>query len=489
MISSLRPEVNDLTDSMSTTEAAFQALVDNIVRCFDEHDIPYCLLRNRDAIPAGLLKWADIDFLVSRDVGPERLYAAFADLQPAQMVPYRDVAVAFFFPVLDRFLRVDMFYGDPDYRSVPYANNAEIMAGRQPDQGYMVAPRLYQAYIAGISKVLWNGYFPERYVPLFAEVATNQPDELHRLLTTAFGTRMADEFLSLAQNGQLLQAPNLSRRCRKALWTKALRTRPAASLLGLTKQFVVSIRERIHPTGLDVVLLGPDGSGKSSVCQTIASMEHRRIPFHGAEYVVLYHRMLPPLTAVASRVSGRDVRPRANPGHPQDSPLHQPLVWFAKYLYYTVDQWISELTWMRDKLSHSRLLLRDRHLMELVIDARRYRFVGPAIFPRIIAHLTPRPDLVIFLDAPPQVVHLRKQELDLDELTRQRRRYRELVEALPHGRIVNGDQRFDDVVSDVLQMIAEETHARTQRRYGLPTSAHQVGTGLSRTLNSSWLRG
>lgn len=471
MISPVKPEVTASTNATTGTEAAFQAVVDSIVKRFDELGIAYCLLRNRDEIPSGLGKWADIDFLVSADTDPEGLYAAFADLQPAQMVPYRDRAIAFFFPVLDRFLRVDMFYGDPDYRSMPFATNAEIMAGRWLDRGYMVAPLLYQAYVTGISKLLWNGAFPARYAPMFGDVARTQPAALHRLLATAFGDSLADELLRLAQRGELLQAPGLSGRCRKALLITSVRRRPVATLRGIAKQSAIAIQERTHPTGLDVVLLGPDGSGKSSVCQTIASMEHRRIPFLIADYIVLYHRVLPPLTTVASRVSGRDVRPKSSPGRPQESPLHRPLVWFTKYLYYTTDQWISEVTWMRHRLSHATLLLRDRHLMELVIDSRRYRFAGPAIFPRIIAHLVPRPDLVIFLDAPAEVVHRRKQELSLAELARQRERYRELVGRLPHGRIVNGNQPFEQVVNDVLGVIAEETQARTRQRYGMAADA------------------
>ena len=465
MSATATPRVTESTSPISTTEAAFQALADGIVDRFEQHHIPYCLLRNRDDIPKGLLYWADIDFMVATGIGAKRLYQMFADLQPAQMIPYRGVQDSFFFPVLDRFLRVDMYYGDPEYRSVPFATNAEIIAGRWRDRGYMVAPLVYQPYVAGFSKLLWGGEFPDRYAPMLGDVARRQPMDLHRILVSVFGNEMADELLMLAQNDQMLQTPDLSGRCRRALWAKALRTRPVHSLRGLAKQLVIAVLQRIHPMGLDVVVLGPDGSGKTSVCQAIVSMECRRIPFERAEYLGLYHRILPTLSSLASHISGQEVRLLSNPTHPHDNPPHQPIVWFSKFLYYTVDEWISQMTWMRHKLARTNLLLHDRHLVELMIDARRYRFEGRAILPHIIARLAPRPDLVILLDAPAEVVHRRKQDLDMAEIARQRQEYRSLVAGLPNGRVVNGDQPLDDVVNDVLVVIADEARARTRKRY------------------------
>ena len=54
MISPVKPEVTASTNATTGTEAAFQAVVDSIVKRFDELGIAYCLLRNRDEIPAGL---------------------------------------------------------------------------------------------------------------------------------------------------------------------------------------------------------------------------------------------------------------------------------------------------------------------------------------------------------------------------------------------------------------------------------------------------
>jgi thymidylate kinase len=459
-----RPPTNAYTD-VATTAAAFQALADEIVGRLDASGIPWCLLRNRDDIPMGLLQWADIDILVDKSITAAQLWTIFADLQPAQLISYRGVQSSFFFPVLDHFLRVDMYCGDPEYRAVPFASNRAILADRWRDRGYMVAPTVYQPYVAGISKLLWGGAFPVRYAAPLADVARQEPEVLLPVLREAFGEPLASELLRLAQTNTLLHAPGLTRRCRRALWGKALRARPRSTLNGLAHQMRLAVRERLHPTGLDVAILGPDGAGKTSLCRTIATMEYRCIPYHAAEDIGLYHHVLPTLSQLAGRISGTEVHPVANGRHPHSTPLHHPLIWFAKYLYYTADQWISQASWMRHKLSRSMLLLRDRHLMELTIDARRYRYAGPDILPHLIARLAPRPDLVILLDAPATVLFERKPDLDLAEAARQRDAYRTLVSRLPNGRIVNGAQQLDRVFNDVRTVIAEEARIRTIQRF------------------------
>ncbi|HSD81046.1 MAG TPA: hypothetical protein VLB47_10305, partial [Solirubrobacteraceae bacterium] len=72
----------------------------------------------------------------------------------------------------------------------------------------------------------------------------------------------------------------------------------------------------------------------------------------------------------------------------------------------------------------------------------------------------PRPDLVIFLDAPPEVLHARKGEGTPASLARRRREYLQLAETTEHFAVVDATQPLDDVVGQVTQLLRDFPRAR-----------------------------
>ena len=116
------------------------------------------------------------------------------------------------------------------------------------------------------------------------------------------------------------------------------------------------------------------------------------------------------------------------------------------------------------------LLVHDRYMTEIVVDPRRFRFAGPAWLGGIFRRLTPPLDLVILLDAPPDVLQSRKQEVPFEETKRQREAYRALVRHMPNGRIVNADRPVEQVIEDVKRTILRCLADRTARRYRLDQS-------------------
>ena len=71
------------------------------------------------------------------------------------------------------------------------------------------------------------------------------------------------------------------------------------------------------------------------------------------------------------------------------------------------------------------------------------------------ARLSPGLDLVVLLDAPPEVLRSRKQEVPLEEVARQRAAYLELARTLPTAVVVNAAQPAEDVIQDALTVILD----------------------------------
>ncbi|MCA1685043.1 MAG: thymidylate kinase-like protein, partial [Planctomycetia bacterium] len=114
-------------------------------------------------------------------------------------------------------------------------------------------------------------------------------------------------------------------------------------------------------------------------------------------------------------------------------------------------------------LARFTLVLYDRHLVDTLVDPKRYRYTGPAWLLRLIWRLIPKPDLVILLDAPADVIRSRKQEVPPEETRRQCEAYRSLVGAMPNGHVVDAARPPEQVAADVDGIILRYLASRVAR--------------------------
>ena len=87
---------------------------------------------------------------------------------------------------------------------------------------------------------------------------------------------------------------------------------------------------------------------------------------------------------------------------------------------------------------------------------------------RLVSRSIIRPHLIILLDAPPHVLQSRKQEVSVEETTRHRMDYLDLLAGLPNGHIVDASKPRDEVVAEVRRIVTDYMVKRTARRLRLP---------------------
>ncbi len=71
----------------------------------------------------------------------------------------------------------------------------------------------------------------------------------------------------------------------------------------------------------------------------------------------------------------------------------------------------------------------------------------------MLGHVYPKPDLVICLDAPAEVLYLRKPESSLEWLEQRRQQYLRLADVVPALDVVNVDRPLEVVVAEVVERI------------------------------------
>jgi thymidylate kinase len=445
--------------------------------------VPFCVLRNRDRIPSGLITGSDVDLILPAGTSVAKLIALLADLKPVQIVPHH-ANLEIYLPVGERCLHVDLLIGDREWRGAPYLRNTEILAAAEDDGGIVVASRLHQAFCAWFSSLTRMRIFKPRYVTLIESTAKHSRAELSQLLQATFGDPLGARLLKLADDGQLQESNSLAGKCRRAIWLRSFRQRPLATLGGVARHYASELKLWIKPRGLCVAILGPDGAGKSAVCSGITDATKAELPFSKIEVEHLYQRALPRLSELRK---GRLRRKPAQPSvthDPHGKKPHTFVVAIFCLLYSVMDQWLSRVWWGRFKLSQNRLLLHDRHMMEIMVDPKRFRYGGPGWFARLVSRFSPSPDLVILLDAPADVLQSRKKEVPFEETQRQRECYRDMVSAHPRHRIIDASLSKEHVVQDVKRAIADELAARTMAR----DLARLEGRDRKKATARQWLR-
>lgn len=144
---------------------------------------------------------------------------------------------------------------------------------------------------------------------------------------------------------------------------------------------------------------------------------------------------------------GNDVRLKADAVHPHGRRPRGLVSSMAKLALIAVDWWTWALRNERD------LVLFDRYHGDLLVDPLRYRYGGPLWLAKVWQSCLPKPNAVIYLAAPTEILLSRKQEVSPEQLEKSASGYRELIRKHAVGLEVDATRPLSEVVDDVWRII------------------------------------
>lgn len=287
-----------------------------------------------------------------------------------------------------------------------------------------------------------------------SELYSESPDLCCTQLKRFFPENEAELIAEAARSGTWTPVQQQIQPLRQSLLGKV----GQENFLKVFKYWLGDLSRRINrilkPTGVMVVFLGTDGSGKSTVIAQVR--EHLAPAFRRTHYIHLRPHLGKKTTANDAPV----IDPHSQP----------PRSWLAsvlKMIYFLFDYVLGYLLKVYPMLIRSTFVVFDRYYHDLLVDSKRYRYGGPMWWARLFGKLMPQPDLWILLDAPAEVLQSRKQEVSFEETARQRDAYLDLVRSFPNGVVVDSSQPIDEVVADVDKTILEFMATRTSLRLKL----------------------
>ncbi len=206
----------------------------------------------------------------------------------------------------------------------------------------------------------------------------------------------------------------------------------------------------VNPTGLIIVFLGVDGSGKTTIGNGIKS---KIAPiFNG---IINYH--LRPYF-IGNSGNGMIV---TDPHGEKNRAL---LTSLLKLIYFLFDYSLGYMFKSFPLKLKSNLVIFDRYYHDILVDPKRYRYGGPKWCIKLIEKMIPNPDLFIILDAPAEVVQARKKEVSLYETQRQREAYLEFARSKNNCIVLDTSGGVNETINEGFLEIIEYMSERQEKR-------------------------
>ena len=391
--------------------------------------IRYVLLRNYEGFPASV--GHDLDLFIPRaDV--HRAAAIFRDLLAqaggcAIVVHERDYFTDVRFTVdspVSAALHLDLFHGSFTWHGLPYLTEQRLLAQASSHGGHPIPRPAHEALNLLFGSILWGGFFKTRYQPRIAELLATpgEREEFDRCVRDAFGATGAPPFDPCSpEHPAKTFVRDYARKLRRAFKLQSLRRAPFTALALLARYWSVEIKAMLHPLGLHLAILGPDGAGKSTL---IAGIIARVGELFGERH--LHHWRPSVLPDVGVLMGNREtstmpvVDPHGKLPHPAPVAL-------LRVAYYWLDYWLGWLPLILRRKAQVHLVIFDRYADDIWCDPRRYRFALPQALLRTVAWLTPRPDFTFVLLADAALLAQRKGEIPSDAVAEITARYRTLA--------------------------------------------------------------
>jgi thymidylate kinase len=274
------------------------------------------------------------------------------------------------------------------------------------EQDLQPSPALRAAYLT--AKRLRKEITTDEEWERISRLAEEDPEGYARILQEVVGPHSSPSLAEVVLEGSQ-PGPEIASDVRRERFRRRFGS-PAKAVAAITSGGRRGLNRLLLPTGYFIVLVGADGTGKSTLAQALPGLLkgtfRRSLTFHWR----------PGLFPRPGSLIGRE---GSDPLRPHARPPYGPILSSALLGYYWLDSLLGG--WLRILPFRARtgMIIAERGWWDTAVDPRRYRLTSPPWLVRALGFLLLRPDLVLLLQAPPQAILERKSEISREELERQ----------------------------------------------------------------------
>ena len=285
------------------------------------------------------------------------------------------------------------------------------------------------------------------------------PEEFHDILLKIAGDGLGIKLNDLIAQKDFDAVVALEPEFTKALKRYTIKIRPW-STIRYSAEFLWQKVSRIifnyKKYAKTFAVMAPDGTGKTTFLEALLKeLNFYYVNDENDNRFHVYHfrpSILPNLGAVGEKTGV--MKQDTDFTNPHRSKPANPFSSLIRISYYTLDYIIGWQKCVRNDVHYDRYSVFDRYSYDFIVDPMRTKLNLPESVRKFFVKLTPQPKIVFCLDASPDVIYKRKQELSLEEITRQISEYRKLANTdTERFKVINAEQTPEEMAREAAAIV------------------------------------
>lgn len=284
--------------------------------------------------------------------------------------------------------------------------------------------------------------------------------EFKTLISKLIGTELTSEIFIQIEQRNFEKMLGYSNELTKSLHKYAFKKNPLKTLKFTFLFYIEKInRIAINYRKFSKVfsIMAPDGAGKTTFLDALADqIDFYYVSDKSDNRCNVYHfrpRLFPNLGALGKKTNIKE--PDEDFTNPHRAKPAGTLSSLVRISYYWLDYIIGFNYYVRKDVQYDRFSVFDRYSYDLIVDPFRSRINLPIWVRNLYVKCMPHPRIVFNLDADPEVIYKRKQELTLDEIKRQRIEYKKLAMSNKRFVTLDANRSVNESVDEALKLILD----------------------------------
>lgn len=434
-------------------------LLEKVFASINSAGIEYVIVRNYESLPDAIID-GDIDLLVSRE-DAERLRSILREMG-FLIIPdlFPHTFALFFDETNGELIKFDIMdslaFGQKMIMPFPGDYEKRVLDKRVLHGEFYIPSAEDEIILLLLHCVKDKGFFEPAYKEKLRKLAGCELDTeyVDGFFVNVFGQKLSENILPWIRRGKFERLAGLQTRVSMFLF-KSLTMKSLLMSLTIVNQRVA--RKLLGRRGLRIALMGPDGSGKTTLARTIRD---RRIfntvcVYMGRDQFIIPTRRI--FKYMLDRIkkkkgtNGTATAESRSEGLIQAKGIWRDGVDVVRFFHDLIDFYLRYFLYNYLHCRKGFLVINDRYIYDMLLGGEKVQRLW--FFRWIIISLFPAPDFVFLLDAPAEKMHARKGEHSTAFLNAMKKKYAALSKIIEKCFVIRTSENAEESAHEIIAHI------------------------------------